>query len=284
MSTSLWFSGLLMGLLGGPHCLAMCGGACTALTSRCGERRPRKALLAWQLGRLVAYAGAGAVVASSVAVLGDWGRELAWLRPWWVMLHLAALALGLQMAWRGRVPTWLGGAAPSDRFTREAEPAPPTRPTLAWALVDGPGRMAAGHVGGGRGGLPMAPSVATMPRPAVDRWWQAGAAGLAWIALPCGLLHAALLTAALGSTALDGAAVMAFFAIGSGISLWLGPSLWLRLTRRVPAAVSPQRGWRRLYTFGPVQATRLAGLLLAAGSAWAVWHGVLGPAFDAFCA
>ena len=282
MNTSLWFSGLLMGLLGGPHCLAMCGGACSALATRCGGPSPRKALLAWQLGRLVAYAGAGVVVASGVSILGDWGRELAWLRPWWVMLHLAALALGIWMAWQGRMPTWLGGAATTEPVTQAAKlPAPLARPSLPWAVINGPGPMAPGNVGGG---LPSGLSAASTARQAGANGWQAAAAGLAWIALPCGLLHAALLTAALGSTAVDGAAVMALFAIGSGVSLWLGPNLWIGLTRRVPAASSTHRGWRALRAFGPVQATRLAGALLAAGSGWAVWHGVLSPAFDVFCA
>lgn len=269
MTATLWLSAWLMGLVGGPHCLAMCGGACAALTGRCGGARPQRALLAWQAGRLVAYAAAGAAVASSVSLLGQWGRQLAWLQPWWLMLHLAALALGGWMLWQGRAPAWLGGARPAALPAGPAidRPVPraATAPVLAWAVVDGPAPAAA---------------AATVARAPV---LQAAAAGLAWIALPCGLLHAALLTAALGSTALDGAVAMAAFAIGSGISLWFGPRLWLGLTRRLGGSTNGG-AWRVLNAFGPAQATRLAGALLAIGSAWAVWHAVLGPAIDAFCA
>ncbi|MEO8279510.1 MAG: sulfite exporter TauE/SafE family protein [Ideonella sp.] len=279
MNSTLWLSALLMGLVGGPHCLAMCGGACAALAGRCGGQRPRRALLAWQFGRLLAYSAAGAAAASSVALLGDWGRQLAWLRPWWLMLHLGALALGAWMLWQGRAPAWLGGTPElAQAAGRSQKRSAVLQPALAWAMVDGPRPAAAGA------GSEPGNSRSASARRRDDHWMQAAAAGLAWVALPCGLLHAALLTAALGSTAVDGAVAMALFAIGSGVSLWLGPSLWIALTRYLPGHLSSHRGWRRLQAFGPVQATRVAGALLAAASGWAVWQAVLGPAIDAFCA
>ena len=286
MNSTLWLSAWLMGLVGGPHCLAMCGGACAALAGRCGGQRPRRALMAWQLGRLVAYSAAGAVAASSVALLGEWGRELAWLRPWWLMLHLAALVLGAWMVWQGRAPAWLGGP---QEFAQGAMGSSQRRssalqPAFAWAVVADPRLDAAAFAATGSSASDVDTRVRSPDR-SDAHWLQAAGAGLAWIALPCGLLHAALLTAALGSTAFDGAVVMALFAIGSGISLWLGPSLWISLTRHLPAPLATHRGgWRLLPTAGPAQATRLAGALLAVGSAWAVWHAVLGPAIDAFCA
>lgn len=239
MSGWLWTSALLMGLAGGPHCLAMCGAACSAVAMRCGGSRPRPALAAWQLGRLVSYAAAGALVASSVALLGDWGRELAWLRPWWVMLHLAALALGLWMLRQGRAPSWM--AAPF---------LPATSPTAPAA-----------------GGLRSIPIV------------KAGAAGAGWVVMPCGLLQSALVVAALGNSALEGAGVMAAFAVGSGLSLWFGPGLWTWLASADPrGAVTPAGRW-----LGPVPAVRLAGAMLAVGSAWAVGHDLLAPWVLAFC-
>lgn len=99
---------------------------------------------------------------------------------------------------------------------------------------------------------------------------RAGLAGACWAVVPCGLLQSALLVAALASGPLQGAAVMAAFAFASAISLWVGPRLWLMLR------------WRG----GPDQAAsisvRLAGLLLAGSSLFAVSHG-LGPAFAQFC-
>lgn len=83
--------------------------------------------------------------------------------------------------------------------------------------------------------------------------------GLCWTFLPCGLLYSALLVAAMSGQALDGAAVMALFALGSGVSLMLGPWLWLRL-----------RGGVRSGDWG----VRLAGLALAGSSAWALWLGL----------
>ena len=57
---------------------------------------------------------------------------------------------------------------------------------------------------------------------------RAGLAGLAWVAWPCGALQAALLLSSLGQTALDGALVMAAFAVGSMPALGLAPWLWRR--------------------------------------------------------
>lgn len=85
------------------------------------------------------------------------------------------------------------------------------------------------------------------------------ALGLAWALLPCGLLYSALMVAALAPGVLAGAGVMALFALGSGVSLAVGPWLWLRLRGAGPRAGSGAWG------------VRLAGAALAASSAWALW-------------
>lgn len=81
--------------------------------------------------------------------------------------------------------------------------------------------------------------------------------GMLWTFLPCGLLYSALLVAALTGNVVEGAIVMALFALGTSVSMMAGPWLWLRL-RREDAG-----GW----------GVRLAGLALAASSAWALWMG-----------
>ena len=86
--------------------------------------------------------------------------------------------------------------------------------------------------------------------------------GSLWALLPCGLLYSALLVATLTSRALDGAVVMALFAMGSSVSLMAGPWLWLRLRGRPGAD-----GW----------GVRLAGLALAVSSGWALWMGITQP-------
>lgn len=79
--------------------------------------------------------------------------------------------------------------------------------------------------------------------------------GALWTFLPCGLLYSALLVASLSGSAINGALVMALFALGSGVSLLVGPWLWLRL------------GGRAAGDWG----VRLAGLALAGSAAWALW-------------
>ena len=82
--------------------------------------------------------------------------------------------------------------------------------------------------------------------------------GTAWALLPCGLLYSALLVAAMSANTLDGALVMALFALGTSVSMVAGPWLWLRL------GGGSNGGW----------GIRLAGLALAASSSWAIWMGL----------
>jgi sulfite exporter TauE/SafE len=84
------------------------------------------------------------------------------------------------------------------------------------------------------------------------------AAGLAWVAWPCGLLHSALVLAALADGPLGGAAVMGTFSLASLPALAAAPVVLRRLTR----------------TRAKAQAVRIAGLLRAGTSAWALGHGV----------
>jgi sulfite exporter TauE/SafE len=218
MDAALAGSALLMGLAGSPHCLAMCGAACTGL----GAGQPR-AIAGFQLARALSYAAGGALAAASVGWAAQLGQASALLRPLWVMVHMAALALGLYLLWRGRQPAWLAAVG--------------RPPVLSSASVSLSG-LRAGRVVLGR----------------------ASAAGLAWVAWPCGLLQSALIVAALASGPVQGAAVMTAFAVGSGLGLLLGPGLLQGLLGRGAASA--------------VWAVRLAGLGLAAASLWALGHGV----------
>jgi sulfite exporter TauE/SafE len=89
---------------------------------------------------------------------------------------------------------------------------------------------------------------------------HAFATGLAWVAMPCGLLHAALLLAGLSGSPLSGGAAMAGFALASTPGLVIAPLWRARLLKRGAA--------------GDVLALRLAGLALALGAAWGLGHGV----------
>ena len=159
MEAALVGSALLMGLAGTPHCAVMCGAPCAALS----EGSPRsRAHLSFQVGRLFSYALAGAIAASSVSLMAEWGRTVAWLRPLWLLLHLGAFGLGLYLLWKARQPAWL--SALGREGSRES--------TLGVAALG---------VGG--------PVLSTPRRPR----WRSLLAGLGWVAWPCGLLQSALL-------------------------------------------------------------------------------------------
>ena len=178
-------SALMMGLAGTPHCLAMCGPAAAA----CGSGG-RRAAGAFQLGRMFSYALGGAVAAASVGALAWLGGAATWLRPLWLLVHGAALLLGLYLLVFARQPAWLG------RIGRQAEVAALSLPGTGRVVLSAPARS--------------------------------GLVGLAWVAWPCGLLQSALLTAGLASGPAAGALVMASFAVASGVGLALGPGLLLK--------------------------------------------------------
>jgi sulfite exporter TauE/SafE len=219
---ALLLSAVLMGLAGSPHCAAMCGAPCAAAAGAPLAGRMPRPLLALHAGRLVSYAAAGALVAASVAGLA-WVAQAKFLQPLWTLLHVSTIALGLWLAWAGRPPSWFASA----------------RPALTGVAATQPIRV-----------------LRRLPAPA-----RASVAGLAWVALPCGLLQSALLVSALGSGPLAGAAIMAGFALASALGLWLGPQVWAVLR----AGSAP---W-----LTAALSIRLAGVMLAAASIFAAWQG-----------
>ncbi len=209
-SSGLLAAAALAGLLGSPHCVAMCGAGCVAL----GGVNRRRAL-AFQAGRLTGYAALGAVVAASAGALQWAASHAALLKPFWAMFHVAVVMLGASLVWLGAQPAWIERA--SQRVWRELR-------------------------------------LRTLP---VDRAHWPFMAGVLWAALPCGLLYAALMLAALADTPWHGAGVMATFALASGAGLQLGVSQWQRLRR-----ASGRWG------------VRVAGLALVAAAAFSLGHGV----------
>lgn len=82
MIASLAATALLMGLAGGPHCLAMCAAPCAVVT---GQGRSQEQVVQWQprggharrlaayhLGRMLGYAAVGGLAAMAM-------QSLAWL-------------------------------------------------------------------------------------------------------------------------------------------------------------------------------------------------------------
>ena len=189
MELTLAATALLMGLAGGPHCVAMCGAACAGL-GRTQAGQSTRALWVFQAGRLLGYSALGALAAASMQGLGWLSVHSAALRPVWTLFHVAAAVLGLMLLWQARQPIWLEHSA-----------------RKVW-------RGVCSITGYFKGNASLAPI---------------GLMGVLWALLPCGLLYSALLVAAMTSSAAQGAGVMALFALGSGLSLMAGPWLWLRL-------------------------------------------------------
>lgn len=197
MGFAFAWTALLMGLAGGPHCLAMCAAPCSAIASakatqpvhwapRASRRWSRLAL--FHGGRLLGYALAGGLAAFAMESLA-WVTQQTWsLRPVWTLTHVAVLAWGLMMMAQARQPAWVESAGRS--VWRRVQP-----------MVAAPGGVFA--------------------------------AGALWALMPCGLLYSALLVAALSNGPLQGALTMLCFAVGSGFWLVGGPLLWGQVRSRL---------------------------------------------------
>ena len=106
MQTALAGAALLMGLAGGPHCVAMCGAASAAVIrivpvavpagARPAGSTALAAQAAFHIGRIASYAVAGAVAAASVNSLAEAGTQVAALKPLWMLLHVFVFAWGTQ--------------------------------------------------------------------------------------------------------------------------------------------------------------------------------------------
>lgn len=215
MGLALAGTALLMGLAGGPHCVAMCGAACGGVIRGVGAR-PARGMWTFQAGRLLGYTAAGAAAGAAVQSLAWLSQHALALRPVWTLFHLAVLAWGLVLLAQARQPLWVESAGRG-----------------VWSRV----------------------------RPLAQRRGGLLATGALWTFMPCGLLWSALLVASLSGGPAQGALSMALFALGSGIALGLAPAALQRL-QSVANRLRKDAG------------TRIAGALLAAVAAWALWMDV----------
>lgn len=166
----------LVGLLGGAHCVGMCGGIVAAMSLQGGVRQPFGMHLGYNLGRILSYTLAGALAGliGSAAFLSD--RLLPLQQGLYVLAQVVLILLGLYLAGLNRAVLVLeraGGAL--------------------WArLQPHLGRM-----------LPIRSPV------------QAVLAGGLWGWLPCGLVYSVLVSALASGSWLEGAALMFAFALGT---------------------------------------------------------------------
>ncbi len=181
MSIAIFTAVFLTGLLGGVHCVGMCGGIVAALSGSAGSTRPLLHL-AYNAGRVASYAVAGAIAGAA----GSLGLLLDGVLPVQLALYVLAnvmlIALGLYLAGVSGVAArleHLGGA-----LWRRVQPL--TRRLLP---------------------------ADTLPR--------AVGMGILWGWLPCGLVYAVLTTALVTGDPLNGAAIMAAFGLGTVPNLLL---------------------------------------------------------------
>lgn len=172
-----YFSAFLVGLLGGGHCVGMCGGIVGAVTMALPGDRPRLPfLLAYNGGRIASYGLAGVLA----GLIGASSFFLDHVLPVEKLLYLLAslmlVVLGLYLAglWHGvLLLEKIGGV-----LWRQLQPLskrllPVNNPSGAFAL------------------------------------------GLVWGWLPCGLVYSVLVAALATGSALDGGLLMLAFGLGT---------------------------------------------------------------------
>lgn len=165
----------LTGLLGGVHCLGMCGGIVTAI-SVTGQGSKPLLLLGYNLGRLTSYVVIGALLGG----LAQWGIAQADFRPLQLGLFAAAnvllILLGLYLA---------GLSAAVTRLEKLGQP--------LWRSLQPLTRRL----------LPL------------RHGWQSVLVGALWGWVPCGLVYTASLSALASQSASSGALVMLSFGLGT---------------------------------------------------------------------
>ena len=171
------FAVLLVGLLGGTHCVGMCGGIVAAISLQLPGQGTRFSYhFAYNTGRILSYAGAGAVAgalgATTLLLQGLWPVQLVL----YGVANLMLVALGLYLAGLWQVVTQierLGG--------------------LLWQRLQ-----------------PFSKHLLPVKNPA-----QAFALGALWGWLPCGLVYSVLISALASGSAFAGATTMLAFGLGT---------------------------------------------------------------------
>src|SRR5881398_3519011 len=101
MTLTLAGTAFLMGLVGGPHCMAMCGAACGGVIRATGAG-PGRGMGMFQAGRLLGYTLAGAAAGLAVQSFAWLSSQTAALQPLWTLFHAMVLLWGLVLLARAR--------------------------------------------------------------------------------------------------------------------------------------------------------------------------------------
>jgi sulfite exporter TauE/SafE len=199
MSELTFLAGILAGLAASLHCVGMCGGIVGALSVQGGGGAPWRLHLAYNFGRIVSYALAGALV-GAVGGLGlAFGPLASTQLAFYVLANMMLVALGIYLMGFTRI---LGFA---ERFGQGL-----------WRRLQ-----------------PL--TARFLPARTIG---QAFPLGMLWGWLPCGLVYSVLTTALVSGSAVRGAMAMLVFGLGTLPNLLLAGLLLTRFRRyaQAPAA------------------------------------------------
>lgn len=190
MPDSGYIAVFLIGLLGGTHCVGMCGGIVGALTANtAGGRRQWPIHLAYNLGRISSYALAGAVLGAVGGASLLFNDILPVQLSLYVLANLMLVALGL----------YLLGVTQGLTFLERAG-------QKAWSRIQPLTRRF----------LPVTSIGRALPL------------GMLWGFLPCGMVYSVLTAAMLTGNSLRGAGLMLAFGLGTLPNLLLAGLLLKR--------------------------------------------------------
>ena len=196
----VYFTALVVGILGGVHCLTMCGGLVATLTLglspeiRVSPWRMLPYHLVYNLARIFGYAFAG-------ALFGGFGALLIQLDAWSLTRHLLHGLAGVTMILLGLyMAGWPNALAPVERLGARL-----------WRRVEPITRR-------------------LMP---VRTLGQAAVIGFVWAWIPCGLVYSVLITAIATGSPAKGALVMLAFGLGTLPNLLLAGIVLARLNEFV---------------------------------------------------
>jgi len=185
---SIYVTGLVVGLLGGVHCLGMCGGVVGGLTFSLESRiqtswlRMMPFQLLYNLGRISSYMIIGAIFGALGSGIGSLATFLPAQQFLQVIAGLFMIALGLYLG------GWWFGVVKIEKIGQSL-----------W--------------------VKLAPYAKKMTP--VRHYYQAWLYGLIWGWLPCGLVYSMLIMAMTAGSALNGAALMLAFGLGTLPNLML---------------------------------------------------------------
>lgn len=214
----------LAGLLGGVHCIGMCGGLVSALSLQLPAARSRwPFLLTYNLARLCSYGLAGTLAGWLGSASGLFHSLLPISLALYLLASLLLIGLGLYLAGLSNAISWL--ERPGKRLWRYLNP-------LLTRLLP------------------------------VHSLSQAWLVGMLWGWLPCGLVYTALVSALASGAPLKGAGIMLCFGAGTLPNLLTMGAAAHKLSMFVRAPLVRRIAGLTVAGFGAVGVARviLAGL------------------------